>query len=577
MSKRCFQKLLYWILPALLVGCAATGTRQQEDPASGTAAEEEKADADVGALSPEIVYNILMGEIALQRRQLDLAYEHQLQGALLANDAEAAERATRIAIHQKDFPKAMEAVESWVELAPENFQARVMAVTVSLWMQEKERALEHLQKVVTLSEAQGEDGFLHAVAAVTQARESRMGLQLMQQVAAGYPDDSRAHYAVALVAVVVKDYGVAEREARQVVKMSPEMAKAHVLLARILITRKQGEEAKRVLREAAARFPEHKSLNTAYGRLLLELNEIEAAYAQFKKLRRLLPEAPEILLSLGILAIQLDRLDEARSYLLKLSRWGKNGDEAAFYLGRIEEQEKRLDKAVDWYQKVTTDKRMRVEARMRIARILAEQGELAEAREILEALRREVPARSEDIYLVEGGILGNLAASEVVLEHYDKALKAHPDSSDLLYARGLYASTHGRLDSAEQDLRKIILQDENHADALNALGYTLADQTDRYQEALGYIERALTLNPESPAILDSMGWVQFKLGDNEQALEYLRRAYEMLPDGEIAAHLGEVLWVSGNKDEARKIWREALERDPENQYLLRAVERLDKR
>jgi tetratricopeptide (TPR) repeat protein len=573
----CFYKPLYWILPALLVGCAATGTRQQEDPATAITAEEEKVDADIGALSPEIVYNILTGEIALQRQQLDLAYEHQLQGALLANDAQAAERATRIAIHQKDFPKAMEAVESWVELAPENFQARVMAVTVSLWMQEKEKALEHLQKVISLSENKGEDGFLHAVAAITQARESRMGLQLMQQVAAGYPDDSRAHYAVALVAVVAKDYGVAEREARRVVKMNPEMAKAHVLLARVLITQKQGEEAKKVLREAAARFPKHKALNTAYGRLLLELNEIEAAYTQFKKLRRLLPEAPEILLSLGVLAIQLDRLDEAGTYLRKLSRWKKYGDEAAFYLGRIEEKEKRLDKAVDWYRKVTTNKRLRVDAQMRVARILAREGELAEARETLAALRREVPARSADIYLVEGGILGELAAPEVVLEHYDKALKAHPDSSELLYARGLYASTHGQLDSAEQDLRKIIQQDENHADALNALGYTLADQTDRYQEALGYIERALTLKPESPAILDSMGWVQFKLGDNEQALEYLRRAYEIFPDGEIAAHLGEVLWVTGSKDEARKVWQEALEREPENQYLLRAVERLDKK
>jgi tetratricopeptide (TPR) repeat protein len=355
------------------------------------------------------------------------------------------------------------------------------------------------------------------------------------------------------------------------------MAKAHVLLARVLITQKRRQEAKSVLQKAAARFPEHKALNTAYGRLLLELNEIEAAYSQFKKLRRLLPEAPEILLSLGILAMQLDRPDEARAHLLELHRKSRNGDEAAFYLGRIEEQEKRLDKAVDWYRKVTTNKRLRVDAQMRVARILAREGELAEARETLAALRREVPARSADIYLVEGGILGELAAPEVVLEHYDKALKAHPDSSELLYARGLYASTHGQLDSAEQDLRKIIQQDENHADALNALGYTLADQTDRYQEALGYIERALTLKPESPAILDSMGWVQFKLGDNEQALEYLRRAYEIFPDGEIAAHLGEVLWVTGSKDEARKVWQEALEREPENQYLLRAVERLDKK
>jgi tetratricopeptide (TPR) repeat protein len=354
------------------------------------------------------------------------------------------------------------------------------------------------------------------------------------------------------------------------------MAKAHVLLARVLVIQKQTAEAKKVLREATARFPKNKALNTAYGRLLVELNEIEPAYVQFKKLRRLLPEAPEVLLSLGILAIQLDRLDEARSHLLELSRRDKNGDEAAFYLGRVEELKERSDKAVDWYQKVTSNQRLRVEAQMRIARILAGQGELAKAREMLRALRREVPARSADIYLIEGGILDDSAAPEVVLEHYDEALKAHPDRNDLLYARGLYASTHGRLESAEQDLREIIQRDQKHADALNALGYTLADQTDRYQEALDYIERALTLRPESPAILDSMGWIQFKLGDSEQALEYLRRAYEVLPDGEIAAHLGEVLWATGRQDEARKIWQEALDREPDNKYLKRTIRRLDK-
>jgi tetratricopeptide (TPR) repeat protein len=571
MSKRCFRKTISWILPALLVGCAAPETRQQEDPAPATVTE-----ADVGALSPEIVYNILMGEIALQRRQLDLAYEHQLQGSLLADDAPAAERATRIAIHQHDYPKALEAVDRWVELAPEDFQARVIAVTVSMWMEQKEKALEHLQKIVTLSEAKGEDGFLHAVAAVTQARRSRMALQLMQQLAAGYADDFRSHYGVALVAVVAKEFGVAEREVRRVVKMSPDLAKAHVLLARVLIAQKQREGAKSVLREAAARFPKHRALNTAYGRLLVELEELEPAYKQFKRLRRLLPESPEILLSLGILAIQLERPNEARAHLLELWRQKKSSDEAAFYLGRVEERENRLKQAVDWYQKVAGDKRLRFDAQVRIARILAGQGELAKAREMLEVLRRELPGRSADIYLMEGGILSDTAEPEVVLEHYDQALKSHPDSSDLLYARGLYASTHGELESAEQDLRRIIKQDENHADALNALGYTLADQTERYQEALGYIERALTLKPESPAILDSMGWVQFKLGDNEQALDYLRRAYEMLPDGEIAAHLGEVLWVTGSREEARSVWQEALEREPENRYLLRAVERLDK-
>ncbi len=576
MSSRRLRKQVYWILPALLAGCATTET-PREAPAETDGGEAlAPRDGNLGELTPDIVYNILLGEIALQRRQLDLAYTHQLEGAVLAGDAKAAERATRIAIHQQDYPKALLAAERWVEIAPEDLQAQMMMVLVAMRAQQADRVLVHLQKIVTISEAKKEDGFLHAVSTVAQAREHQMALDLMRQLVAGYPDDPRAGYALALTAVLASDYETAESEARRVLKSSPEMTKAYILLARILISKQDKTGAKTVLQTAVARFPKHAALNTAYGRLLVELNETDQAYVQFQRMRRLLPETPEILLSLGILAIQLDRLDEARDYLQEMLRLNRGTDEAAFYLGRIEEREKKPDAAIAWYRKVITDGTLRLDAQARIARLLAERGDLEQARELMSELRREMPERSVDIYLLEGGLLQDNASPEMVREHYDTALKAHPENSELLYARGLFASLHGQLAEAEQDLRKIIQQDSNHADALNALGYTLADQTDRYQEALGYIERALALQPESPAVLDSMGWVQYRLGNNQEALRYLREAYGKLPDVEIASHLGEVLWVTGSREEARKVWNQAVAEDPDNQYLLRTIRRLDK-
>jgi tetratricopeptide (TPR) repeat protein len=564
---------LYLILSALLAGCGAIEPRQQQDESVEKGAE---VDGDAVSLTPEIVYNVLLGEIAIQRRQLDLAYTHQLDAALLAGDAKAAERATRIAIHQQNFVQALEAAEHWVELAPEDFEARMMATMAAIRVQEPDKALEHLRMVVSLTEAKGEDGFLHAVSTVVQARENQLGLEVMQRLAADYPDDPRADYAVALTAVLAKEYEIAETRARQVLARAPDMEKAHVLLARVLITRNDKEGARTVLREGAARFPEHKAINAAYGRLLVELNETEQAYAQFKKMRRLLPDSQEVLLSLGILAVQLDRREAARGHFLELMELGKSTDEAAYYLGRIGEEEKKPKEAIDWYRKVKDNEQLRLDARTRIARLLAEQGELEQARELLRELRREIPDRAVDVYLLEGGILNEFASPEAVRAHYDGALQVHPDNNELLYARGLHASTQGQLGSAEQDLRKIIQQDPNHADALNALGYTLADQTDRHQEALGYIQQALKLKPKSPAILDSMGWVQYRLGNNEEALRYLRQAYGSLPDGEIAAHLGEVLWVTGNREEAREVWQDALIRDPDHKYLMRTIQRLDK-
>ena len=154
----------------------------------------------------------------------------------------------------------------------------------------------------------------------------------------------------------------------------------------------------------------------------------------------------------------------------------------------------------------------------------------------------------------------------------DALVANSPDNPDLLYDRALYAVELGRIDILEQDLSKVIQNDPNHADALNALGYTLADQTTRYGEALMYIERALALKPDSAAILDSMGWVQYRLGNNLEALRYLRRALELQPDAEIAAHLGEVLWVTGDREEARKVWQAALADNPDDELLQRLME-----
>lgn len=179
------------------------------------------------------------------------------------------------------------------------------------------------------------------------------------------------------------------------------------------------------------------------------------------------------------------------------------------------------------------------------------------------------------IYLVEGTILAERDRPQEAMEVYDEALEAFPSDHDLLYARGLHAFSLGRLDAMEDDFKAILAEDPEDAEALNALGYSLADRTERFAEALSYIERALALKPDDPAILDSMGWVQFRLGNPEQALDYLRKALAAMPDGEIAAHLGEVLWTLGRHDEARRTWKAALDQDPEHEYLLRVISRHD--
>jgi len=203
----------------------------------------------------------------------------------------------------------------------------------------------------------------------------------------------------------------------------------------------------------------------------------------------------------------------------------------------------------------------------------AKAGEVERAREIVQQLRDQVPEDAPMLYLAEAEILDQIDREALVMQVYNTGLAAFPDDADLLYGRAMYAVKRNRLDLAEPDLRRIIDRNPGHADALNALGYTLADRTDRYQEALGYIERALKLKPDEPAILDSVGWVNFKLGNYDVALEFLTKALSAMKDGEIAAHLGEVLWAMGRQDEAWAVWDAALKDHPDHLYLQEVVGR----
>ncbi len=533
-----------------------------------------QAGDSVAPLTPDIIFNILAGEIAIQRQQLDLAYERQMEGSMLAGDARAAERAARIAIHQRDYKKASVATSRWVELDPEDPQARTILVLVHLMNVEMLPALEQSRQLIALAERSGEDGYLQVMAAVVQSEQTIQGLEIVQQLASENPGDARAVYAVALVAVMAKEYELAETEVRRTLKMQSDMIKAHVLLARILVTRKNYEGAKTALQDAVRQFPQDKILNSTYARLLVEMHDTEAAYEQFRKIRRLEPNTPEVHLSLGVLSIQMKRLDQARGHLDDLLRLGKKNDEAYYFLGRVEELEGKDDAAIEWYQRVGRGDRW-MEARSRQIGLLAKTGQLPQALAMVKQLRALEPRLSLDLYLLEGDLLSKYATPAEVEALYERALQAHQDDPDLLYARAIHASNHGKIAQAERDLKRIISKDPKHADALNALGYTLADKTTRYKEALGYIEQALALKPDSAAILDSMGWVQFRLGKTEQALHYLRKAFDQLQDAEIAAHLGEVLWTLGDKSEARQIWKDALKEYPESDYLKGVVQRLD--
>jgi tetratricopeptide (TPR) repeat protein len=394
----------------------------------------------------------------------------------------------------------------------------------------------------------------------------------MQQLVPNDSDDPQAFYALALTASRAQQMELAGSYVDRSLNLQPKATNALVLKAHTLISAGKKAQGVDFLARAVAQSPDNLSLRNAYARTLVELNETEMALEQYAHLHRVQPKNPDTLYALGILSMQLNRLNDAKGFLELLVDKRQRQNEASYYLGVIAEEEEQSERALDWYSRVEGEQQP--DAQVRIAKILSDQGDLNAARETLQRLRVAHPHHQLKFYLIEAELLRNNNDYQSAHQVYSKALEEFEENSELLYARGLNAADMDRVDILEQDLRKILATQPDHVDALNALGYTLADKTDRLQEAKGYIERALSMKPDNPAILDSMGWVEFRLGNLQAALQFLQQAAELSNDPEIASHLGEVLWHMGETERAKAVWNAANEQEPNNRHIPAVKKRL---
>jgi tetratricopeptide (TPR) repeat protein len=287
------------------------------------------------------------------------------------------------------------------------------------------------------------------------------------------------------------------------------------------------------------------------------------------------PGDPDIAVTVGLLSLQLNDFDAAETYLMRgLELNYRDANTLRFYIGQVHEERKRYPDAMKWYQSVTGGDQF-VAAQARYAFLLGKQNKVAEARAYLQQIQGQVQTDEQRAALVqaEAQVLREAKNYQESFDVLAKALAAQPDNPDLLYDTALAAEKLDRLDVLETNLRKVIAIKPDHAQAYNALGYTLADRTDRLKEARQYIEKALKLSPDDPFILDSMGWVLYRQGQHKEGLEYLQRAYAQRPDPEIAAHVGEVLWAKGRQQEAEKVWRDSLKENPDNDVLQGTMKR----
>jgi tetratricopeptide (TPR) repeat protein len=405
-----------------------------------------------------------------------------------------------------------------------------------------------------------------------ESRDEAAAMQALERLASRHPDDATGHYAMGFMALRAGDLPRALEASETALEMRPDWSDAAVLRARALLADGRTDAAMTLLQNWAG-FRDSPNLRLEYAILQLAAGRPEEARLELELLLGDFPRHPGALRTLGLLEYQQGNYELAKPYLVELMSTGRFLSDALFYLGSIAEIEGDLDGAASLYARVT-DGDNAVTARIRLSLILYRLGSHEEALRSLEHVPGADPSLVVDLIAARGELLTRMERYEEALALYDRELERYPDDETLLYGRAFLYERMDRVDDAISELREMLRRNPDDPIALNALGYTLADRTTRYDEALRYISRALELSPGNAAVTDSMGWVQYRLGNLEAAIVYLRQAWALDRDPEIAAHLGEVLWHSGQPEEAEAIWYESLEEHPDSRVLHDVIERL---
>ena len=567
--------LRYQILTALFVialpGCSTLPEAEPDTPLAVPAAKKSTVaeEPPETPIPEDNLLPLLQAEFALRARDYNQAVALLTEQAALLTDPALARRALRLAEFVSDAERAAAMAVRLVELDPEDGAAQAAA---SGWLSRTGRpvaALEFAGNAYELGHPVNVATTLGNYEQIDDDSKAAIA-EALHNLATRWPDDNEIAIASSLLARLEQDWRRAESFLLPVLERSPGDVRAIMLWTQLQLDQSLPNPLQR-LEDAVAALPANQELRLQYARLLGSEGDYTGAREQFALLLEVDPSNPELLSTAALLDFELEFFDAAQLKFEQLIALGERPDEAHYYIGRIEMSRDRYPEAIESFAQVGPSREFR-DAKARAASLLADTAFASDIRDFFEAQRRAFPGNAEQLFLLEADALRDWDGE--ALKAYDRGLTAFPRSFSLLYGRAMVHEADGELTAMETDLRRILEQDPNHAATLNALGYTLTNHTERYKEAADLIERALALSPGDPAILDSLGWVYYKLGQLAQSEALLRQAHQAFPDPEVAAHLGEVLWIQGKEIEARDIWRDGLSRVPQHSIILEALQRL---
>ena len=559
-------------LALLLAGCA---TSAPDLSVEAPVALDEMEITETPGAQPETpipddsLLPLLQAEFALRQRDFDKGLALLAKQAVLLQDPALARRALRLAEFVNDTDQAAMMAVRLVKLDPDDGAA---AAAASGWLSRAGRPVDAVYYAKLAFEHE------HPVNVATNLgtydaldEGSQVAIaEAIRDIAAQWPENDQAAIAACLLARLERDFKRAESFIVPVIDRSPEDIRAVMLWTQLMLD--QGVDGPlNLLATTVSRYPDNQELRLQYARLLGSEGNYPDARAQFVELLERDPENAELLSTAALLDFELEYFDSALSKFQQVITLGETLDEAHYYVGRIEMANDRYPEAIAAFAAVGPSREFR-DAKALAIQLLIDTAFASDIKTFFADQRRAHPSAAEQLFLLEADSLRDWSGES--LKAYDRGLIAFPQSFSLLYGRAMVHESEGQLGEMENDLRSILEQDPNHAATLNALGYTLTNHTQRYEEAADLIERALVLSPDDPAILDSLGWVYYKLGQYSESEALLREAHNAFPDPEVAAHLGEVLWVQGRQFEARDVWRDGLSRVPDHPIILETLKRL---
>jgi tetratricopeptide (TPR) repeat protein len=518
------------------------------------------------------VFQSLLADLALQRGNTEIGVSAWADLARRTRDPAVIARATEVAAIAKQYDLALELARLWLQVDPDSTKARQTESTLLVLANRIDDLVPQLAKLLEQDKTSLPANLMHLNRVLSSNNDKKAVQKLVDRLATPYTDLPEAHFAMGQAAANADDPMRAQSEFSRALQLRPGWEAAALARAQLL-ARQSAASAVDSLREFLVAYPDAREVRLTLARLLISERKFDEARVEFDRLLKNSPDDPEIVYPVAMLALQQGDVATGRSLLEKLLNSSfPDKSTVHFFLGQLDEEEKKPDAALAHFRQVTTGDQY-IAARARAAQILLQQGKADEARELLHATKGGSAAEQARLAIAEAQLLREAGRKDEGYAALTAALAKHPDDPELLYETALTAERQGLPEVMEKHLRHLLKLKPDHAHALNALGYSLAERNIRLDEANELVTRALALAPDDPFIMDSMGWVQFRQGKLPEALKTLEKAYAIKADPEIAAHLGEVLWTMGRKEDALRILSEAAKKNPDNDVLAAALKK----